>query len=109
VPSGSSHTLFVANTSLCGSSEAALAYTNASDPAPPGLLVTMTGAPNRRCFWMIDWTIRANWSVPPPAPAATMNSTGRCGDQGPSGGAAHAAPASMAMMASARRDIGVPP
>src|SRR5690349_19688769 len=69
----------VENTSLCGSPLAALAAIRPSVPAPPLLLVTTTGTGISLYFCTTDCTTRANWSVPPPGPAVTMNSTGRVG------------------------------
>jgi hypothetical protein len=60
----------------------------------------MTGASIKPYFWTIAWTVRASWSLPPPGPAATMNSTGREGAHGPeaTGPAQPIAPSSAAGM-----------
>ena len=78
---GSIHSLLVPNTILCGSPVADLTYTKPSAPEPPPLLRTTMGWGMRLYLVMMDCTVRAKMSVPPPAPDATTNSTGRLGCQ----------------------------
>ena len=79
--SGSIHSLLVPNTILCGSPVADLTYTKPSAPEPPPLLRTTMGWVMSLYLTMMDCTVRAKMSVPPPAPDATTNSTGRVGCQ----------------------------
>ena len=79
--SGSRYALLVPNTTLCGSPFAAATSRKPSAPAPPDLFVTMIDWSISLCLTMIDCTRRANWSVPPPAPDGTTNSTGFVGFQ----------------------------